>query len=174
MFSIGISSMITGQLGTLNKVCIYNELYFVFTCTPQLCSFPYESTTYPELSAQGAYNQHMTYSQNDIREIIEYARLRGIRTLAEFDTPGHTRSWGVSHPEILTACGGIYSGQLGPMDPSNNETYVFMQKLLSEIVSVFPDEYVHLGGDEGILISLKNLITLYLRISKSIYDFSWF
>lgn len=97
----------------------------------------------------------MTYSQNDIREIIEYARLRGIRTLAEFDTPGHTRSWGVSHPEILTSCEGIYSGKLGPIDPSNSATYVFMQKLLSEIVSVFPDEYVHLGGDEGILIYLS-------------------
>lgn len=35
------------------------------------------------------------------------------------------------------------------MDPTNDETYIFMQKLLSEIVNVFPDEYVHLGGDEG-------------------------
>lgn len=118
------------------------------------CSFPYESVTFPELSAKGAYNSHMTYSQNDIREIIEYARLRGIRTVAEFDTPGHTRSWGVSHPEILTACEGTYSGKLGPIDPTKAETYDFMQKLLSEIVTVFPDDYVHLGGDEGTIISI--------------------
>lgn len=114
-----------------------------------LTSFPYESITFPELSRDGAYSPNMVYSQSQIREIIEYARLRGIRTLAEFDTPGHTRSWGVSHPEILTACGGVYSGKLGPIDPTKPETYTFMQKLLDEVVNVFPDEYVHLGGDEG-------------------------
>ncbi|XP_055295128.1 beta-hexosaminidase subunit beta-like [Sitodiplosis mosellana] len=111
-------------------------------------SFPYESVTFPELSAEGAYNMHMIYSQSEIKAIIEYARLRGIRTLAEFDTPGHTRSWGVSHPELLTACEGVYSGKLGPMDPTNEDTYIFMQKLLAEIGTVFPDEYIHLGGDE--------------------------
>lgn len=105
--------------------------------------------TFPELSAQGAYNMHMIYSQSEIKEIIEYARLRGIRTLAEFDTPGHTRSWGVSHPELLTACEGVFRGKLGPMDPTNEDTYIFMQKLLAEIGRVFPDEYIHLGGDEG-------------------------
>ncbi|XP_055295127.1 beta-hexosaminidase subunit beta-like [Sitodiplosis mosellana] len=111
-------------------------------------SFPYESVTFPELSAEGAYNMHMIYSQSEIKAIIEYARLRGIRTLAEFDTPGHTRSWGVSHPELLTACEGVYSGKLGPMDPTNEDTYIFMQKLLAEVGTVFSDEYIHLGGDE--------------------------
>lgn len=110
-------------------------------------SFPYESKTFPELS-KGAYHEHLTYSQADVNGIVEYARIRGIRSIAEFDTPGHTRSWGVSHPEILTACGGDHAGQLGPFDPTKNETYEFMQKLLAEIVEVFPDEYVHLGGDE--------------------------
>lgn len=111
-------------------------------------SFPYVSTTFPELSEKGAFNQFMTYSQADVRNIIEYARLRGIRVLAEFDTPGHTRSWGVSHPEILTACGGKYEGKLGPIDPTNSETYTFLQKLFKEVGEVFPDSYVHLGGDE--------------------------
>lgn len=102
------------------------------------------------MSRDGAYAPNMVYSQSQIKDIIEYARLRGIRTLAEFDTPGHTRSWGESHPEILTACEGVYTGKLGPIDPTKQETYTFMQKLLAEVVDVFPDEYVHLGGDEGI------------------------
>lgn len=113
-------------------------------------SFPYESKIFPELT-QGAYAPHMVYSQNQIQEIIEYARVRGIRTLVEFDTPGHTRSWGVSHPEILTQCEGEYAGKLGPMDPTKDETYTFMQNLLPEIMEVFPDDYFHLGGDEGTL-----------------------
>lgn len=111
-------------------------------------AFPYESRIFPELSAQGAYHPTLTYTQQQVAEVIEYARLRGIRTIAEFDTPGHTRSWGVSHPEILTACGEPYVGRLGPIDPTKNVTYEFMQKLLSEVVDVFPDSYVHLGGDE--------------------------
>lgn len=97
----------------------------------------------------------MVYTQTRIQEIVEYARLRGIRTLVEFDTPGHTRSWGISHPEILTACEGVYTDKLGPIDPSRDEAYTFMEQLLAEIVRVFPDEYVHLGGDEGISIASK-------------------
>lgn len=69
--------------------------------------------------------------------------------MAEFDTPGHTRSWGISHPEILTKCEGKYANKLGPIDPTKEESYTFMEKLLTEVVSVFPDDYVHLGGDEG-------------------------
>lgn len=111
-------------------------------------SFPYESKTFPELSEKGAFHKDMIYTQEDIRYIIEYARMRGIRTLVEFDTPGHTRSWGISHPEILTACEGTYAGKLGPIDPTKAESYDFMKKLLAEIVEVFPDDYVHLGGDE--------------------------
>lgn len=127
---------------------VYNKLNVFHWHIVDDHSFPYESKTFPELSAQGAYNKHMIYSQNQVSEIIEYARVRGIRTLVEIDTPGHTRSWGVSHPEILTACEGVFAGKLGPLDPTKNETYEFMQKLLNEIVEVFPDEYVHLGGDE--------------------------
>jgi len=111
-------------------------------------SFPYESATFPELSAKGAYHPKLIYHQNDIAKIIEFARLRGIRVVAEFDTPGHTRSWGVAHPELLTTCEGSLEGYLGPMDPTNDGVYEFLDKLFREIVEVFPDKYVHLGGDE--------------------------
>lgn len=130
-------------------LCQNEKLYHKHLNFISMNSFPYESRTFPELSREGAYKSNMVYTQSQIQEIIEYARLRGIRTLAEFDTPGHTRSWGISHPEILTACEGVYSGKLGPIDPTKEESYTFMQKLLEEVVEVFPDEYVHLGGDEG-------------------------
>ena len=93
-------------------------------------SFPYQSKIFPELSNLGAYDQSLVYTQKDIAKVIEHARLRGIRVMVEFDTPGHTRSWGVSHPEILTACGGKYAGQLGPINPTVNATYDFMEQLL--------------------------------------------
>ncbi|KAJ3648008.1 hypothetical protein Zmor_019845 [Zophobas morio] len=114
-------------------------------------SFPYKSRTYPELSDEGAYHPFSKiYEQSDVARVIEYARLRGIRVIPEFDTPGHTSSWGASHPELLTAC---YSnnepnGNFGPMDPTKNSTYDFVTQLFTEIVDVFPDNYFHIGGDE--------------------------
>jgi hexosaminidase len=110
-------------------------------------SFPYQSIKYPELT-KGAYHDSMIYSQQDVAKVIEYARHRGIRVLAEFDTPGHTRSWGASHPEILTECGDPYAGKLGPINPIADEAYDFVFNLFEEIVEVFPDNYTHLGGDE--------------------------
>ncbi|KAJ6649281.1 Beta-hexosaminidase subunit beta [Pseudolycoriella hygida] len=111
-------------------------------------SFPYQSNAFPELSNLGAYDQSLVYTAKDVAKVIEHARLRGIRVMVEFDTPGHTRSWGVSHPEILTSCGGEDAGKLGPINPTVNASYEFMQKLLREVVDVFPDNYVHIGGDE--------------------------
>lgn len=51
-------------------------------------SYPYQSRLYPQLSDQGSYNSKDIYSQNDINEIIEFARERGIRVIVEFDSPG--------------------------------------------------------------------------------------
>ncbi|CAG2212130.1 HEXA_B [Mytilus edulis] len=114
-------------------------------------SFPYHSKVYPDLSQKGAYHPSFVYSHEDIAEIIDYARLRGIRVMPEFDTPGHTYSWGLSRPDLLTQCyQGAHpvNGYLGPMDPSKNETYRFLKNFFNEVMHVFKDQYLHLGGDE--------------------------
>ncbi len=79
--------------------------------------------------------------------MISYARARGIRVVVEFDTPGHSQSWGVGYPELLTTCYGL-DEPTGPMNPTTNYIFPFLETFFSEIAQVFPDQYIHVGGDE--------------------------
>uniref|UniRef100_A0AC11CVF0 Uncharacterized protein n=1 Tax=Ovis aries TaxID=9940 RepID=A0AC11CVF0_SHEEP len=113
-------------------------------------SFPAKSITFPELSNKGSYSLSHVYTPNDVHTVVEYARFRGIRVLPEFDSPGHTASWGKGQKDVLTPCyhSREPSGTFGPINPILNSTYSFLSKLFKEIGTVFPDEFIHLGGDE--------------------------
>jgi hexosaminidase len=114
--------------------------------------FRIESKVYPKLHQMGSDGFYFT--QEQMREIIAYADERGIRVIPEFDMPGHVTSWLVGHPE-LAALPGPYSierkyGIMDPvLDPTKELTYQFLDKFLGEMAKLFPDEYLHIGGDEN-------------------------
>jgi len=105
-------------------------------------SFPVEVEALPKLWA-GSWTPQERYTTQDVREIIAYATERGVRVIPEFDMPGHAGSWCVGHPEI---CPSMECRE--PLDPSNNATWDVVHSVLSEMSSTFPDEMMHLGGDE--------------------------
>jgi hexosaminidase len=93
------------------------------------------------------------YTQEQIREVIAYAADRGIRVMPEFDVPGHTTSWFVGHPELATQPGpylvGRHFGVMDAcMDPSKEEVYRLLDGFLGEMAALFPDPFLHIGGDE--------------------------
>ena len=111
-------------------------------------SFPYQSEKYPNLSKLGAYTADMIYKKNSIRSILNFAHDRGIRVIPEFDSPGHTRSWGVAYPQLLSNCTVDNTTLFGPLNIADKFTYDFMHEFFNEVSNLFPDTYVHLGGDE--------------------------
>jgi hexosaminidase len=113
--------------------------------------FRVESKKYPKLHELGS--DSLYYTQDEIRDLIAYARDRGIRVVPEFDMPGHSTAWFVGHPELASGKGpyGIERrwGIFDPaMDPTNEKVYKFLDDLIGEMAKLFPDHYFHIGGDE--------------------------
>jgi hexosaminidase len=114
--------------------------------------FRVESKKFPKLHQLGSDGNY--YTQEQVKEIIAYARERAIRVVPEFDIPGHSTSWLVGHPELGSAPGpytierrpGIFEPAL---DPTREEVYRFLETFLGEMAALFPDEYLHIGGDEN-------------------------
>ncbi|CAJ0587378.1 unnamed protein product, partial [Mesorhabditis spiculigera] len=110
-------------------------------------AFPYPSEKFPNLTAQGAYSPRHHYTVDNIKKVIDYARLRGIRVLAEFDTPAHTGSWAGGKPGLLAECSDRNSPS-SLIDPTLSQNYQFLEEFFQEALNLFPDEYMHFGGDE--------------------------
>lgn len=114
--------------------------------------FRLESRAFPKLTGMGS-DGHF-YTQEQAREIVAYARERGIRVVPEFDMPGHTSAWFVGYPDLASAPGPFHIerefGVFDPvMDPTRETTYKFLDTFVAEIAAIFPDHFMHIGGDEN-------------------------
>jgi hexosaminidase len=111
-------------------------------------SFPLQSATYPKLTA-AAWASDAIYTKDDVANIVAYAKARGIRVLPEFDTPGHAAAWGVGYPSLVANCPS-YAANINniPLNSASEDTFTFLAQYFAEILPLFPDRYVHIGGDE--------------------------
>ena len=129
-----------------------NVLHWHITDTQ---AWPWNSTSEPAL-VRGAYRPDLTYQRSDLEAVVAYAADRAIRVIPEVDMPGHAGSIAIGRPDTVVVCtpdnsAPLYDGSYqssSQLDPSNPATFALVENLIEELVEIFPDKYVHLGGDE--------------------------
>ena len=109
-------------------------------------SFPLSLPSAPEL-VKGAYTPGMIYTTTDLSTINSYALDRGVRIVYEVDVPGHAASWTAGYPQIMADCFVKYSYNINDfaLNPTMNETYDTVNKVLTDIVSATGAQYMHIG-----------------------------
>lgn len=100
------------------------------------------------------------YTQDELRELVSYARARGIEIVPEIEFPAHSEEVVASYPEL-----GFNHAE---MDMQNEEVYTFMRRVLEEVCSIFPSTYIHVGGDEA--ATQHEVQPLGMRRMKEVLD----
>lgn len=117
------------------------------------------------------YGEGMYFTQDQVREIIEYAAARGIEVIPEIDLPGHMLAALATYPE-LGCTGGPYEvwGRWGIAEDvlcvGNESTMKFLEDVLVEVADLFPSEYVHIGGDECPKVRWENCPHCQAKIAE--------
>lgn len=123
-------------------------------------SFPFDSPRRPQMAKYGASSPEMVYTAEDVKDVVEFARVRGIRVIMEIDTPAHAGNgwnWGPEHGlGKLALCvnqqpWSLYCGEppCGQLNPDNPNIYLVLHDLYKDILELSKEkEIFHLGGDE--------------------------
>ncbi len=116
-----------------------------------------EIKKYPKLTSIGSNvakgkEQQGFYTQEEIKEIVAYAKKLHIEVVPEIDVPGHSEAALIAYPELT--CFRKATETVMAFTPNlfcggREETYTFLQNVLDEVCDLFPSEYIHLGGDEA-------------------------
>ena len=117
-------------------------------------SFPIELFSLPEIAEKGRWDANKTYSYADIKLIVMYASVRGIRVMPEVDAPAHARALSLAAPpDVLVHCDAVAGANLHDYDkyalnPSSDNAFAWYSTILAELSMLFPDSHVHIGADE--------------------------
>eukprot|EP01017_Pseudomicrothorax_dubius_P039513 TRINITY_DN6072_c0_g1_i6.p1 TRINITY_DN6072_c0_g1~~TRINITY_DN6072_c0_g1_i6.p1 ORF type:complete len:574 (+),score=52.14 TRINITY_DN6072_c0_g1_i6:61-1722(+) len=144
------------SLRTLRRMIdamMYNKMNVLHWHIIDADSFPLFLEKKPQVTLTGAFTPHLIYKPTEIKEFVEYARVRGVRVIAEIESPGHTRSWGLTpeYADILSCpitnghCAQPPCGQISLLSP---KTIELMTEVIAQVKSLFQDEVVHFGADE--------------------------
>lgn len=93
---------------------------------------------------EGAYGGY--YTQKEMRELVQYAAQRHITIIPEIEMPGHSDEVTAAYPEL--SCSGQPYKE-GDFCVGNEKTFTFLENVLRDVMSIFPSEYIHIGGDEA-------------------------
>lgn len=101
------------------------------------------------------------YTQNDIKEIVAYATNKHITVLPEIEMPGHSLAALAAYPQYACNAGPFETySRWGVSDDvycaGNEETFVFLENILKEVMALFPSKYIHIGGDECVKTKWKS------------------
>lgn len=146
-----------------------------------------EIKKYPKLTEVGAWRNgsmigHYTdqtfddiryggfYTQDEIKEIVAYAKERHITIVPEIEMPGHALAALASYPEF-SCTGGPFEvgktwGVLEDVFCPKDETFTFLENVLTEVMALFPSEYIHIGGDECPKVRWKSCPHCQKRIKE--------
>ncbi|XP_068158521.1 chitooligosaccharidolytic beta-N-acetylglucosaminidase [Drosophila tropicalis] len=116
-------------------------------------SFPLQVSNRPELHKLGAYTSRKVYTHEDITDLVDYGRMRGIRVMPEFDAPAHVGE-GWQHKN-MTACFNAQPWKdfcveppCGQLDPTVSGLYDVLEDIYSDMFKLFKPDVFHMGGDE--------------------------
>ena len=112
------------------------------------------------------------YTQEDIKEIVAYATARGITIIPEIEMPAHAMSAIAAYPEL--SCHkrpiGVPSGAVWPITDiycaGQEETFDFIEEVLTEVLALFPSQYIHIGGDEATHTEWEHCPKCQLRMKE--------
>ncbi|MCB0775846.1 MAG: family 20 glycosylhydrolase [Chitinophagaceae bacterium] len=118
------------------------------------------------------------YTQQQIKEIVAYAALRNVTIVPELDVPGHSAAAIAAYPFLsctqqpqLPLTGGNYTGMSSNLCPGSDSVFLFLQDVYSEVINLFPAQYIHIGGDEVDKSPWKNCTKCQARIkAESLKD----
>lgn len=107
----------------------------------------------PEQTVEDSATYGGFYTQEEVKEIVDYAKGKCIEIIPEIDMPGHSQAIVASYPEIgcvnakpFVATGGVVKNNT--LNPGKDDTFIFAEKVINEISNLFPFSYIHIGGDE--------------------------
>ena len=119
-----------------------------------------EIKRYPKLTSVGAWRTESDgtryggfYTQQQIRDVVEFARRRGVTVVPEIEMPGHSLAALASYPQLgctgeqlkVATTWGVFSDVYCP---GKESTFTFVEHVLDEVMALFPSKYIHIGGDE--------------------------